>query len=173
MTVRPIIFSGPMVRALLDGRKTQTRRLASSPLAKCEVGDRLYVRETWSFIGRQGIFDLNQARPDTCTPIFRADDVQADRWWPSIHHPRWASRLTLTVREVRRQRLQDLTEDDACAEGAEYDYGQGAKISQRRMFEILWRHLHGESAWDGNPEVVALTFTVERRNVDAQREPAQ
>ena len=82
--------------------------------------------------------------------------------------PRWASRLTLIVTDVRVQRLQAISEGDARDEGAEYGYGQGAQISQRRMFELLWNTLHIKpgATWADNPWVYALTFKVTRQNID-------
>lgn len=153
MADRPIIFSSPMVRALLAGTKTQTRRLLKpqpgdmdrpfamedgtwhvtdsrgcnmSPLpVRYAVGDRLWVRE--AFIGARGYDDDPPSRFGN-KPIWYCADGAPDRekWWhlsnrlrPSIHMPRWASRLTLTVTEVRVQRLQEISEEDAIAEGAE------------------------------------------------------
>jgi hypothetical protein len=140
MSERPILFSAPMVRALLAGTKTQTRQIVKPPTKWAErfpicdpagmaaahsiwwwdgehervgvaqdcrygvPGDRLWVREAWSFIGEQGIFELHQAAPNTCTPIYRADGATADRWWPSIHMPRWASRITLRITDRLLQR---------------------------------------------------------------------
>jgi hypothetical protein len=188
---RPIIFSGPMVQALLAGRKTQTRRLATSPLRHCHPGDRLYVREAFSFPNDQVVIYRANWREDA---IARGlDNIPADdtgiRWTPSIHMPRWASRLTLTVTEVRHQCLRDISEADARDEGALWVPGHG-EITPTELrsdpgysnfmnclqgFEVLWNSLHtkpGET-WADEPEVVALTFTVERRNIDAARpEPA-
>lgn len=87
----PIIFSAPMVRALLEGRKTQTRRLASSPLAKVQPGDRLWVRESF--------------HPEGTYMADHPGDARSMGWKPSIHMPRSASRLTLHVTDVRRQRV--------------------------------------------------------------------
>jgi len=191
MADRPILFSGPMVRALLAGRKTQTRRLATSPLAKVQVGDLLWVRETWR--------PVHSADP-SLGARYRVDaGLDQTVWRPSIHMPRWASRLTLEVTEVRIQHLQDITEDDAFAEGVERlqvtigsngqplgwntasvrygDWSYNARTA-REAFAHLWQTLHGEAsdeweapldapAWAANPEVVALTFTVHRSNIDA------
>ena len=137
MTDRPILFSGPMVRALLDGRKTQTRRImkpqprANDRLRKrldsrdftafrrheppienwrCPYGgpgDRLWVKET-HLGGSPGVANI----------IYRADgEVPGVRWRPSIHMPRRASRVTLAITDVRVERLQDISEADAIAEG--------------------------------------------------------
>lgn len=136
---RPILFSGPMVRAIIEGRKTQTRRLVKpqpnagvrqSALSKSGledghgreirpriyVGDTLWVRETWTQDGR------GKPEPGGHDAVFyRADFVGAVPWkgfWrPAIFMPRWASRLTLRVTGVRLQRLHVITEADAMAEG--------------------------------------------------------
>lgn len=171
MTDRPIIFSAPMVRALLEGRKTMTRRLASSPLRKCAAGDRLWVRETWG---------------EGSPPIYRSDlpaayDTSDWGWRPSIHMPRSASRLTLVVTAMKVEPLADITAADCFAEGCEMVDGRGVEEdggyrmapgmdlqgSPQSAFMALWELLHGEVSYRDNPEVVALTFTVERRNIDA------
>lgn len=214
---RPILFSAPMVRALLEGRKTQTRRIAKfiEPIddgefhihnaggglygvseadvpadavdfAPIAAGDRLWVRESgqllreaydhdpragedlWRDAGycHSADGEIIEARSydpplrewvDDCSRISR----------PSIHMPRWASRLTLTVADVRVQRLQDISEEDARAEGALIEYGEGASISERRAFNLIWEHVNGTGSWEQNPWVAAYTFTVERRNIDA------
>ena len=217
MADRPIIFSAPMVRALLDGRKTQTRRIIKpQPMASGYYdgdlrmeqiyrpdsqdsdsyvrfsadavgggaiveetiklpyahGDRLYVREAHKLIDQH------------CD--YRADWPEANqhrfRWRPSIHMPRSASRLTLTVTDVRVQRLQEIGEADAVAEGIEPYAGldpdchgfinyqtkseDGYWLSATDSFRTLWANLHGPDAWGANPWVVALTFTVQHGNID-------
>ena len=205
MADRPIIFSAPMVRALLDGRKTQTRRVlplahpkfshqnvldpdmlvdkqyvwfwdgvhdcvgASWPLPYAP-GDRLWVREncaTW------GDHEAIYRADDAVEYGLAVSDGKFGAKWkarPSIHMPRWASRLTLTVTEVRVQRLQDISEADAVAEGALQSWTGSDPESDTRTalneFEALWNSLHGPGAWDANPWVVALTFTVQRGNID-------
>jgi hypothetical protein len=221
MSDRPIIFSGPMVRALLDGRKTQTRRiLKPQPVHDAafvtlvpdgrwvssdvwgygylidvpySYGDRLWVREA---------LDLGDRGCPIGHATYEADDADVDlrpdgaavwaggykrRKVPSIHMPRWASRLTLTVADVRVQRLHDITEADAEAEGIErlksgrgfYDptaskaavrFGEWTSTA-RQGFSRLWNSLHGPDAWNENPRVVALTFTVEQRNIDTGDAP--
>ena len=124
----PIIFSAPMVRALLDSRKTQTRRLITSQWSNVkmhhEMGERvlLWVRETWS---------PHYTQIESWPPHYRAD-LPHDRsaamtedhsfglmhWKPSIRMPRSASRLTLELSDVRVQQLQEISEEDAVAEGA-------------------------------------------------------
>jgi hypothetical protein len=189
MADRPIIFSGPMVRALIKGRKTQTRRALkgkSGVLAARSVmrqglhwmgleydrawplrlpyapGDRLWVREAIDKVSEPG------------NVFYRADyeaeygEAPPRGWRPSIHMPRWASRLTLAVTDVRVQRLQEISEADARAEGVDISQqAQWGGLTHRFPFECLWNSLHGPDAWDANPWVCALTFTVERRNIDA------
>lgn len=202
MTDKPIIFSSPMVRALIEGRKSQTRRLLKKPAAGDALkvfgpaflmlpgnrdllpyapGDRLYVREACA-IGWCG--------ENPSHVWYRADGEDKhpeDKWHPSIHMPRWASRLTLTVTEVRVQRLQEISEADAVAEGAKrgpsgdpffgdlWTHGQMAAdtaivtwaFSACDSYRDLWNSLHGPDAWGSNPWVVAVSFTVEQRNIDA------
>lgn len=153
-----------------------------------QIGDRLWVRE--SFLA--GIaFDENDMPTVREKIWYRAtepdlrwfsgeSDSPSDRppWRPSIHMPRWASRLTLTVTDVRVQRVQSISEDDADAEGVEYfcaglyrDYLQGPDIGidgARASFQSLWDSINAKRGhgWDTNPWVVALTFSVEQRNID-------
>lgn len=121
MKERPILFSGPMVRAILEGRKTQTRRVAKihgyglddrpvfgrSPFG--EPGDRLWVRETFCGSCVRDPAYIYRATDENPSHLFQP------RWRPSIHMPRWASRLTLEVTAVRRERLRDITDDAARA----------------------------------------------------------
>lgn len=180
-----------MVRALLAGRKTQTRRLASSPLARCVVGDRLYVREAAAVAS---IFsDVVEVRYQASARQSHTEFVEqvpvehaagAKVTWPayrpSIHMPRWASRLTLTVTDVRTAKLRSISATDAKAEGLEHGYIGGLLPSFRgtpdldwRMypddaFGDLWDSLHtapGER-WADDPTIVALTFTVTAGNID-------
>jgi len=195
MTDKPIIFSAPMVRALLDGRKTQTRRVLKKPAAMDALavfgskfltlpgnidligyapGDRLYVREAFSYEA------LDVDRNGFMPPWYWADGNPSSgnftRPKPSIHMPRWASRLTLTVTEVRVQRLQEISAADSIAEGVECDtctamgqsacHGRGC-FASIDAYRHLWNSLHGPDAWDANPWVVAVSFTVDRRNIDA------
>jgi hypothetical protein len=169
----PIIFSGPMVRALLEGRKSQTRRLATSPLRRVQPSDKLWVRES---------FHPWKGSASGKTIVYVADDEWIDWgsgerfhdkvWWlsrvtPSIHMPRWASRVTLDVTDVRVEPLQEISEADASAEGVGDPYlgspfeEQATTISCRMQYRNLWKVLHGPLSWDANPLVVALTFTVE------------
>ena len=201
MPDRPILFSAPMVRALLDGRKHQTRRVLKPqpiwdngaigiedkagrwvfcsnsdasfaeglPRSRFKMpyapGDRLWVKEGCGWLSRYGY-------------RYRADDADMTdyiasgmlRWRSPIHMPRRASRLTLTVTEVRVQRLQEISGADAMAEGVQIPAHipqDGADMDfARREFRTLWNSLHGPEAWDANPWVVALTFTVRKGNID-------
>lgn len=191
MTERPILFSAPMIRALLAGTKTQTRRVAKPPfdllfaggakpgmLARAPygvAGDRLWVRETWGFDSRVrhdfkpiGQHDLSGMDLLTHTLYRATTDDQPPRWRPAIHMPRWASRITLEVTEVRCQRLQEISEDDARAEGVESANGHpelGAIIgrgpSYREGFAQLWRTINGARpgcSWADNPWLWCVSF---------------
>jgi len=178
MTIRPIIFSAPMVRALIEGRKHQTRRLAQTPSGRnaawvnAEPGDLLYVRENWKPHSLyQNVLPCHMPRSKI---FFAADNAYAPqgRWRPSIHMPRWASRFTLEVTAVRLQRLQDITEADAKGEGvygSDRDWSAGGGCDGTdpiQAFAALWWKIHGIRSWNDNPAVVALTFTVHQKNVD-------
>ena len=99
------------------------------------------------------------------------DDNVTERRKPSIHMPRWASRLTLRITEVRVQRLQEISEADAGAEGCgdlliEHEYWDGDPDLYRKLYRVLWESIHGPASWLDNPHVWALTFDVIRKNVD-------
>jgi len=212
MTDRPIIFSAPMVRALLDGRKTQTRRVLGktggdvnifSPKVKWSdsyvldpgnkdwrakytpyaSGDRLYVREAHAMVPStayrmsEGVTQAVNPKDRDRACIYREGWDRSTgglRWRPSIHMPRWASRLTLIITDVRVQRLQAISEADAIAEGIKphgdffTGYGKAADqwMGPLDSFASLWISLHGYEGWDENPWVVALTFDVVRQNID-------
>lgn len=205
-TDRPIIFSAPMVRALLAGRKTQTRRLAISPLRRVVVGDRLWVRESFR-VGYGADWyreDFGRApKPKEMDPATTAVEYLCDgerelsgKSYPSIHMPRWASRLTLIVEDVRIERLRAISEGDATAEGVERgehpitndvdgwkDYSiihagphKGKRHphaiapwkNARLSFQSLWETLHQKPGerWEDDPTIVALTFRVIHSNID-------
>jgi hypothetical protein len=209
MRERPILFSGPMVRAILDGKKTQTRRIVKpqpltpnptrwwwplcgakfSPaefdgqlLAPCPYGapgDRLWVRETCSLMTVEPVagavsrsLSTEEARQRT---RFAADGTEPyGKWTPAIHMPRWASRLTLEVVSVRVERLNDISEADAQAEGVapffEVYKGMGqeqtistgeraADAPHRASFACLWDEINGDRAlWKSNPWVWVVEF---------------
>lgn len=196
MKERPILFSAPMVRALLAGTKTQTRRIAKpvrhpdlgnvyAPGAlvlehepqhvidRCcpygRPGDRLWVRET-----HMNWWKLDPANPEgprifSHVAAFAADGYElepGERWIPSIHMLRAASRITLDIKAVRVERLQDISEEDAKAEGAPgYEEGLDApppdgdhEWSYRASFQRLWEQINGPGAWAKNPWVWVVEF---------------
>jgi len=195
MTDRPIIFSAPMVCALLDGRKTMTRRLAwrdaepnaGIPVAtiwqKVQPGDRLWVRENFCFLGTcdPGFLSFQATYPDDIPAGI--ENVPADihdagyRWTPCIHMPRRLSRLTLIVTGTKTERLQDISAADAEAEGipthvVEHTfrkcYRDAVERGAKRVeyFRALWIKLHAAESWDANPEVAAISFRVVKANID-------
>lgn len=185
---RPILFSGPLVRPILDGRKTQTRRLVKpqpggiwgSGVARpgnllgvrsdafhvhanvqserrflyCpygKPGDRLWVRETWCKYGSAAIY---RADYEKHSPI---SDGIGGPWRPSIHMPRWASRITLEVTQVRVQRLQEISEEDVQSEGC--TGSPFGSFADKMLFPTLWDSLAKPGAtWAENPWVWAITF---------------
>lgn len=178
MKERPILFSGPMVLAILEGRKTQTRRVVKldgfcgdpvyetrdgdlvDPLSLCpygQSGDRLWVRETHGFVGGDRRFlqyaaDFGGVHEEAGVP----------RWLPSIHMPRRASRLTLEIKSVRVERLQDISEADAKAEGVCCAPGHphGSKDQHKGAFQKLWDSLNADRGfgWTKNPYVWVMEF---------------
>lgn len=217
MSDHPILFSSPMVRALLAGLKTQTRRIFkpqppadarytgihfssdepdsfffNSPSGPFKVpkrfaeGDRLWVREAFTEVGSSdpGFFITRADYPE-CAARYGWDKTPATieeaggRWKPSIHMPRKLSRLTLTITEVRVQRLLDISEADAEAEGCVKLPASGRAVmtkgdqyfgrtwpSCRAWFHEVWDEINGPGTWAANPSIIALSFTVERKNID-------
>ena len=212
---RPILFSGEMVRAILDGRKTQTRRVCKpqpefSHLGICGdvwkwggsegelslltlhmeyhspygvPGDRLWVRETFRPTELESGLDGIQYQADDSfheieNTIEAADKWLecyggSDRWRPSIHMPRWACRLVLEVTEVRVERLQDISCEDAYAEGVPDDQ-MPIDVSEmpyppspiQGAFAALWNQINNkEHPWSSNPWVWVVSF--ERISTDA------
>ena len=210
---RPILFSSPMVRAILAGAKTQTRRVVKQlqgmdpadvrlartqggypdgvrPVWECDFcepdifstpcpygqpGDRLWVRETWQSVpfgphrDWPGCPDLRPQKPSewnrTAVVIWRADGEMpgSEIWRPSIHMPRWASRIMLEITGVRVERLNDISEDDAAAEGVGPGYvpnslGSTTCVGCRPMFARVWRDINGPCSWDANPWVWVVDF---------------
>jgi hypothetical protein len=190
MMERPILMSAPMVRAILDEQKTQTRRVAKQ--AKCpygEPGDFLYVRERFMIESNRGIDSaksylppFDDGRPTRWvnglfeeefweqahymatdpSPIIRG--VSGARWKPSIHMPKWASRILLRVNTVTKQQLHEITIDDAMAEGVGHLYGYtglSPALDARRRFSELWNDINGDRfncSWDDNPFVWKVEF---------------
>lgn len=207
MKERPILFSAPMVRVILDGSKTQTRRVCKpanenalsyvvGPFEErpdlkeglfgdedgdltfqCpygQPGDRLWVRETFAL-------DDNGHNE---WPVYRADGAALPvlphtrnpaRWVPSIHMPRWASRILLEIVSVRVERLNDIGDADATAEGIKGRkvrsgrtpapvtvYGLGTDddwcATATHAFQVLWEDINGAGSWDANPWVWVVEF---------------
>ena len=210
MKERPIIFSAPMVRAILDGRKTQTRRVVKGvrmfsaehdarwnphvirPGGACpdswswwegpahgpsmyheaacpygRPGDRLWVRETFS---GPHCFEAGAGCGKAATPPSKWGRSSRIWYWadgnplrgdwtrprPSIHMPRWASRITLEVTGVRVERLQDISANDAVAEGV-MDWATGP-TSPQRDYRALWESINGPGSWNANPWVWVVEF---------------
>jgi len=179
MTERGMIFNAPMVRAILDGSKTQTRRIMKlqphagvrpSVFVKSgfedahgnelvcpfgQPGDRIWVRETFA----SGLSTKS-------TLAYRATHKREDledgfydtiKWTPSIHMPRWASRITLEITDVRVERLNSISDTDANAEGVSAD-----RLSPARyVFGSLWQSIYGADnpqSWQANPWVWVIEF---------------
>jgi hypothetical protein len=224
---KPIPFSAPMIRALLDGRKTQTRCIAKfvkphgdkwhvsnahggligcadddvcrdgPDYAPYAVGDRLWVREAWRTA--HAYDDLSPSQMGGEEPIcFEADGSQQTWGYPAISKigrlrpgmfmMRWMSRMTLVVTDVRVQRLQEISRDDAIAEGIDRvgggiirweNWSTGVEgmhgQSPQAAYALLWNHINGADAWQKNPWVAAYTLTVHKSNIDAlaNAEPRQ
>lgn len=177
----PILFSGPMVKALLDGRKTQTRRPVKPQPENCKVqpkigdihcpfggvGDRLWVRETYKIVpvsaySRCSAVEMKiNPDDDLEVAVFRCGWERSPGgipWRPSIFMPRWASRIQLEIMKLTVHRLQDITELQAQAEGAA---PLCLSESYRDAFRRLWDGLHkpyGLAGWDANPWVWAIEF---------------
>lgn len=182
MAERPILFSAPMIRAILSGVKTQTRRIvrgdalallmegSGAPESRCQYGrpgDRLWVRETWTAVDRRGFGARSSRLVDDDDEIrFRADDGatpgEGGCWIPSIYLPRWASRLTLEVTAARIERLNDITEADAKAEGVSLSpstFIAASRTPYRVGFVKLWDSINGDRApWESNPFVWVVSF---------------
>lgn len=194
MKERPMLFSGPMVRAILEGRKTQTRRVidfkrvaeeTGCRMVQCpygQTGDRLWVKETWKphcDCDEEGV--VTPEHPlGTCVK-YRADGAMikpdrwneeqgswceanenTTRWFPSIHMPRWASRITLELTGVRVERVQDISEEDAKAEGCEASAPARLAMIEplKNAYRILWDSISAARGygWDKNPWVWVLEF---------------
>jgi len=203
---RPSLFNGPMVRAILDGRKTQTRRvikpqpeivighnafteqrkdgwIAASKCPYGTLGDRLWVRETCQAVENEEGVDGVLYDADGEFRVIENTQDASDRWCdlfaygkvcgkrvPSIHMPRWASRITLDITDVRVERLQDITEADAIAEGIlmipKSVFGPNEKTGRpplgptpRMQFATYWDSVNGPKSWQANPWVWVVSFT--------------
>ncbi len=181
MKERPVIFNGEMVRAIIDGRKTQTRRIAkadnSNHLLGCpfgQVGDRLWVRETFMDLtgtcieATTGKFEGFAYRADTPTGSY-GDEVRKEyglKWAPSLHMPRKACRILLEITAVRVERLNDISDGDAISEGCSIsDMKSGDCVAD--VFARLWSSIYGVDSWNANPWVWVIEF---RRVGDSARE---
>ena len=213
MKERGMIFNGEMVRAILDGRKTQTRRPIKwkqtrfteigeredgskwpwsedaehacdfwHPCPFGAVGDRIWVRETWSsdfanyypndrvWYAADNNRQLDIDMVDGVRGIYSPEsDVHVPfRWHPSIHMPRWASRILLEITDVRVERLNAINEHDAQAEGVaklrggfwkHYQPGWTQhQLSARGSFVTLWKSIYGDESWNSNPWVWVIKF---------------
>lgn len=180
MKERPILFSGPMVRAILEGRKTQTRRVCKLNLhemalwianqssnnpnvkVRCpygQPGDRLWVREM-HYIGGDNLvaYRADSVATFDRKEFFRWDDEWDGDWRPSIHMPRWASRILLEIVSVRVERLQDISEADALAEGMTFPEGLEHGECPKTAFWALWGNINGPQSWHENPWVWVIEF---------------
>lgn len=190
MTDRSIVFSGPMILALLAGRKVMTRRLAwrfkegvnhedkegllrlPSLWQKAKPGDRCWVKET--FLPRaSGSRAMYQADHDAAESAGIAGLYSdAGKWKSPRYMPRALSRITLAITATRIERLQKIGIDDIEAEGVyrlEHGYNDEKDTYLNvENFAALWRQLHGPGSWDANPEVIVLSFFAENRNIDKE-----
>ncbi|HBR9965700.1 hypothetical protein [Klebsiella pneumoniae] len=212
MTERGMIFNSEMVRAILDGRKTQTRRPIKwkqtrfteigerddgskwpwsedaehacdfwHPCPFGAVGDRIWIRESffpaplemqytpprktmWNIAYRDGV-QMEKLAPAEYNPLI----YNYERWTPSIHMPRWASRILLEITDVRVERLNAISEEDARAEGI-IDGGclncgepepcgcANPEPDATDAFAYLWQSIYGQESWNANPWVWVISF---------------
>jgi hypothetical protein len=167
MNEKPIIFNTEMVRAILDGRKMQTRmpmkhqHTAHFDKAPYAVGDTLWVRETWA---QNRLAENNLTKipyrtvPCTADYIYRTDwDDSFDiKWHPPIYMPREAARLFLRVTDVRVEKLNDIDEDGVKAEGIEFT----GNADELCIFAGQWNSIYSKRGlgWDANPWVWVISF---------------
>lgn len=184
MKEKPILFNTEMVRAILDGRKTQTRRIVkpnTTAIPPYEVGDILWVRETWKSAtgdpagGGYALFDTYVYKADgKAKDDYPVDELMVeDRWHPSIHMPRKAARIFLRVKDVRAEKLQSITPEDVKKEGVkpalvrnnDLPFMRENTLNASRVLEFirLWnstikskdRSLYG---WNADPWVWVVEF---------------
>ncbi|EAC0654436.1 hypothetical protein ABP79_18510 [Salmonella enterica subsp. enterica] len=204
MKERGMIFNAEMVRAILDGRKTQTRRPIKwkqtrfteigeredgsnwpwsedtekvcdywHPCPFGAVGDRIWVRETFGWqirrdpVGGTGEFRVYRATtPDAVRYQTASGEAAPMKWVPSIHMPRRASRITLEITDVRVERLNNISYDDAISEGIKQEWtcidpGLGSYAHKNDVqddCETLWKSIYGEESWAANPWVWVIEF---------------
>lgn len=181
MKEKPILFSAPMVKAILRGDKTQTRRIVKSiqksdqhygDIEQCDKypneffqwqggekgrsffcpygdpGDQIWVRETFNYDGLSKSFVYKASWPNG-----------PDGWKPSIHMPRKASRIDLLIKNIRVERLQDISEKDAREEGfPPPNPMDGGCFSAREEFKDIWQTINGHNSWFENPWVWVVEF---------------
>jgi len=212
--MKPILFSADMVRAILKGRKTQTRRVVKLPEApfrdvkwhpdwqneawadrggfaaesylkvpalvinenertvhrifsKYEIGQKLWVRESWRVLAGFDNVKPSELNPDvqvfygagSGNVMSRLQRAHAGKKRPSIFMPRWASRITLEITDVRVERLQGISNEDAKAEGVDHTPQAPAALNHRTAFKGLWDSINGDTyPWDSNPWVWVVEF---------------
>ena len=174
--MKSIIFNSEMIRVILDDRKTHTRRVikdqtkaekyhyqpgfASLSNPYGQPGDRLWVRETLAY-------DPMDGKPKSIRDSFLysatacKEDLYYTKSVASIHMPRWASRITLEVTDVRVERVQEISLNDINAEGIPLSKcwrREDVRIDLRTNFEDLWNSIYGKDAWDKNPYVWVVSF---------------
>lgn len=169
MKERPILFSTPMVEAILAGTKTQTRRIAklSDPIGNTpcvmpckygETGDRLWVREKFRKVGivnTRYLYVFMAGQPKVCVEEYERNRVP---WKPSIHMPREACRIMLEITNVRTERLQSINNVDALAEGTPDYRTMDNNWDLRDCYRHLWNKINGKDSWDQNPFVWVIEF---------------
>lgn len=214
MKERPILMAGDNPRLIIEGKKTQTRRIVKPQPAIYDfgpggvhpafmppqiiegfqavglptmlkddlaylrnppygiAGDRLWVRETWrarttkleELVQYRSDLSLREI-PDSADlpPDFFSNNMDyGDNWRPSIHMPRWASRMTLEIIKVRVERLQDISERDASAEGIQMSCSGHSRLHSKRPYSLgfkkRWNSHYGRDSWDKNPWVWVIEF---------------
>lgn len=193
MKERPILFSTPMVHAIMEGRKTMTRRVVKGTVLEwlqpemftpeyvalpenglCpygQPGDLLWVREKFKSKHVKGCLEEFKLHYPNVHPWFYAADGESEKgygsWKPSIHMPKSAARIWLRITDVRLERLHDISEEDAKAEGVEWkrtgwkDYTKdGICFDAISSFVSLWQSINGIESWDQNPWVWVVSFEI-------------
>lgn len=170
--MKPILFSTHMVKAILAGRKTQTRRIYNYKTSSKvpTIGDTLYVKETFAYAGDHSVTAQAYKHTDV---IYRAsstgerlEEFMGWTWRPSIFMPKTASRIHLKVTNVHIQNLWEITREDAAAEGMCYLADMGIvtmKQFPEDNFRDVWDAIHSKNKhqmWFHNPQIYALTFEV-------------
>lgn len=163
MTEHPLLFTGDMVRAIMDGRKTQTRRINPHKFRNWQVGDLIWPRETW----RKGWISKN--KQESGIVIYQADIQPFEhymfKWKPSIHMPKDLARNWLRITGLREENVQDISDNDASAEGVVLSPStlfptMNTTSKQREQFPRLWDSVNKKRGhgWDKNPKVIAIEF---------------